>query len=47
MVKFIDKKGLSEHKHSDNAANGANSENARSRMWATSAGKRECRGKGR
>jgi hypothetical protein len=37
-VKFIDKQGLSEHKHCDNAATNANSENARSRMEESSAG---------
>jgi hypothetical protein len=41
MVKLIDKYGLSEHKHCDNAAINTNSENARSRMEASSAGKRE------
>jgi hypothetical protein len=39
-VTFIDKQVLSEHKHCDNAATNANSENVRSRMEATSAGKR-------
>jgi hypothetical protein len=33
--------GLSEHKHGDDVANNANSENTRSRMLASSAGKRE------
>jgi hypothetical protein len=33
---------LSEHKHCDNAATDANSENARSRMVATSVGKGGC-----
>jgi hypothetical protein len=47
MVKFIDKYGLSEHKHCDNAATNANSENARSRIEARSAGKRAYGGKGR
>jgi hypothetical protein len=46
-VKFIDKYGLSEHKHCDNAATNANSENTRSRMEASSAGKSEYEGKGR
>jgi hypothetical protein len=44
---FIDKSRLSEHKYCDNAATNANSENARSRMVASSAGKREYGGKGR
>jgi hypothetical protein len=47
MVKFIDKKGLSEHKHCDIVATYANSENARSRTEASSAGKREHGGEGR
>jgi hypothetical protein len=37
---LIDKYGLSEHKHCDIAATNANSENARSRMEASSVGKR-------
>jgi hypothetical protein len=36
MVKFIDKKGLSEHKHCNIAATNANRENTRSRMEASS-----------
>jgi hypothetical protein len=44
---LIDKYGLSEHKHCDNAATNANSENARSRMEASSVGKCEYGGKGR
>jgi hypothetical protein len=47
MVKFIDKYGLSEHEHCDNAATNVNSKNARSRMEASSVGKHEYRGKGR
>jgi hypothetical protein len=46
-VKFIDKKGLSEQKHCDIAPTNVNSENARSRMEASSAGKRKYGGKGR
>jgi hypothetical protein len=37
---YHQKQGLSEHKHCDNAATNANSENTRSRMEACSAGKR-------
>jgi hypothetical protein len=47
MLKFIDKNGLSECKHCDNVVTNANSEIARSRMEASSAGKREYGGKGR
>jgi hypothetical protein len=47
MVSLINKHGLSEHKHCDNVVTNANSENARSRMEASSAGNREYRGKGR
>jgi hypothetical protein len=47
MVKFIDKEVFSEHKHCDNAATIANSENARSKMGASSAGKHEYGGKAR
>jgi hypothetical protein len=47
MVKFIDKYGLSELKHCDKAATNANSKNARSRMEASSVGKREYGGKGK
>jgi hypothetical protein len=47
MAKFIDKYGLSEHKHCDNTATDANSENAISRMEASSVGKRVQGGKGR
>jgi hypothetical protein len=46
-VKFNDKKGLSEHKHCDDTAANVNSENARSRMEASSSGEREYGGKGR
>jgi hypothetical protein len=42
---FIDKQELSEHKHTDNAATNANCENARKRMEASSAGKRDYGGK--
>jgi hypothetical protein len=41
----VDKLGLSEHKHCDNAATNANSENGRNRMVASSVGKREYGGK--
>jgi hypothetical protein len=44
-VKVIDKQGLSEPKHCDNAETNANSENARSRMEVSSTGKRESGGK--
>jgi hypothetical protein len=44
---LIDKSRLSEHNRSDNAATNANSENARSRMVASSAGKRGYGGKER
>jgi hypothetical protein len=44
---FIDKNWLSECKHCDNVVTNANSEIARSRMEASSEGKRECGGKGR
>jgi hypothetical protein len=40
-------KGLSEHKHCDNAATNVNSENGRSRMEASSAEKLEYGVKGR
>jgi hypothetical protein len=47
-VKFlIEKQGLSEHKHGNNAATNVNSENARSRMEPSSVGKCEYGGKGR
>jgi hypothetical protein len=45
--RLIDKYGLSEHKQCDNAATNANSENGRSRMEASSVGKRGYGGKGR
>jgi hypothetical protein len=38
-VRFIDKRGLSKHKHCDNVATNANSENGRSRIEASFAGK--------
>jgi hypothetical protein len=38
---FNSRCSMNEHKHCDNAATNANSENARSRMEATSARKRE------
>jgi hypothetical protein len=44
---LIDKYGHSEHKHCDNAATNANSENARRRMVANSERRREYGGKGR
>jgi hypothetical protein len=47
MVKFIDKEGLSEHKHCDNVVINANSENTRSRMVLCSAVKCEYGGKER
>jgi hypothetical protein len=47
MVKVIDKQGIYENKHCDNAETNANSENARSRMEVSSTGKRAYGGKGR
>jgi hypothetical protein len=38
---------LSEHKHCDNVTTNVNTDNARSRMEASSAGKHRCGGKGR
>jgi hypothetical protein len=46
IMKF-NRKRLSEHKHCDNAATNGKRENARSRMEASSVGKREYRDKGR
>jgi hypothetical protein len=46
-VKFIDKYGLSEHRHCNNVASNANSENVRSRKEASSVGKHVYGGKGR
>jgi hypothetical protein len=43
----VHKYGISEHKRCDNATINANSENARGRMEARSAAKREYRGKER
>jgi hypothetical protein len=47
MVKFIDQLRLFEHKNCDNVATNANSENARSRTEASSAGKHEYGDEGR
>jgi hypothetical protein len=44
---YINKWWLSEHKHCDNVATNANTENAKIRMEASSAGKHEYGGKGR